>query len=105
MVRYLVGAKFQDVTKIRFHQTPQGNQYGFRKIWFKLLIMFNETSCKKFKFLRLKICFKFIQILIIQIIFIAESHRPIDVCNIYNDGQIRLLMKADENDGKLTRLK
>jgi len=50
-----------------------------------------------------RIYFNLVKILI-QIIFVADSHRPIDVCNIYNDGQIRLLMKADENDGKPLRL-
>jgi len=28
------------------------------------------------------------------IIFVADSHRPIDVCNAYNDGQIRLITTA-----------
>lgn len=28
-------------------------------------------------------------------IFVADSHRPIDVTNVYNDGQIKLLMKQD----------
>jgi cell division control protein 45 len=32
------------------------------------------------------------------VIFVADSHRPIDVCNIYNDGQIRLVMKGEEED-------
>nr|CAG4651936.1 EOG090X08GG [Triops cancriformis] len=32
------------------------------------------------------------------IIWVADSHRPIDVCNIYNDGQIRLLMAPKPAD-------
>lgn len=24
-----------------------------------------------------------------KVFFIADSHRPYDVCNIYNDGQVR----------------
>ena len=34
------------------------------------------------------------------VIFIADSHRPTDVCNIYSDGQIRLLMKQQDDEGK-----
>ena len=34
-----------------------------------------------------------------QVIFIADSHRPLDVCNIYNDGQIRLLVGPDDDEG------
>ena len=30
------------------------------------------------------------------VIFVADSHKPIDVCNAYNDGQIRLIMGEDE---------
>ena len=33
-------------------------------------------------------------------VFIADSHRPTDVCNIYSDGQIQLLMKQEEDEGK-----
>ncbi len=32
------------------------------------------------------------------VIFVADSHRPIDVCNVYNDGQVRLLMKEEEEE-------
>jgi len=32
------------------------------------------------------------------VIFIADSHRPTDVCNIYSDGQVRLLMKQEEDE-------
>jgi len=32
------------------------------------------------------------------VIFIADSHRPTDVCNIYSDGQIRLLMKPEQDE-------
>ena len=35
------------------------------------------------------------------VIFVADSHRPTDVCNIYSDGQVRLLMKQDEDEGKM----
>ena len=35
------------------------------------------------------------------VIFVADSHRPTDVCNIYSDDQVRLLMKPDEDEGKL----
>jgi len=35
------------------------------------------------------------------VIFVADSHRPTDVCNIYSDEQVRLLMKPDEDEGKL----
>ena len=30
------------------------------------------------------------------VFFVADSHRPVDVTNIYNDGQIRLLMNQDQ---------
>jgi len=33
------------------------------------------------------------------VIFVADSHRPVDVTNVYNDGQIRLLMKEDPDEG------
>ena len=36
-----------------------------------------------------------------QVIFIADSHRPLDVCNIYNDGQIRLLVGPDDDEGSM----
>jgi hypothetical protein len=36
-----------------------------------------------------------------QVIFIADSHRPLDVCNIYNDGQIRILNKPEDDEGLL----
>jgi len=29
------------------------------------------------------------------VLFVADVHRPVDVCNIYNDGQVRLLMSQD----------
>ena len=32
------------------------------------------------------------------IIFVADSHRPIDVCNAYSDGQIRLITTAEEEE-------
>ncbi|GAB0096866.1 NADH dehydrogenase [Sergentomyia squamirostris] len=31
--------------------------------------------------------------------FICDSHRPYDVCNIYNDGQIKILGKPSEDEG------
>ncbi len=34
------------------------------------------------------------------VFFVADSHRPLDVCNIYNDGQIRLLAKQDLDEGE-----
>nr|CAG4646363.1 EOG090X08GG [Macrothrix elegans] len=34
-----------------------------------------------------------------KIFFIADSHRPYDVCNIYNDGQVCLLGKSTEKEG------
>ena len=34
------------------------------------------------------------------VIFVADSHRPTDVCNIYSDGQVRLLMKQEDDEGK-----
>ena len=34
-----------------------------------------------------------------KIFFIADSHRPYDVCNIYNDGQICLLGRPNEKEG------
>ena len=38
------------------------------------------------------------------IFFVADSHRPVDVTNIYNDGQIRLLMKQDQGEeGKVLK--
>ncbi|XP_069698969.1 cell division control protein 45 homolog [Periplaneta americana] len=33
------------------------------------------------------------------VFFVVDSHRPTDVCNIYNNGQIRLLSKADDDEG------
>ena len=33
------------------------------------------------------------------VFFIADSHRPTDVCNIYSDGQVRLLMKQEDDEG------
>lgn len=35
------------------------------------------------------------------VIFVADSHRPIDVCNVYNDGQIRLLSKPEDEEEDL----
>lgn len=32
------------------------------------------------------------------VIFVADSHRPIDVCNAYNDGQIRLIISQEEEE-------
>ncbi len=32
-------------------------------------------------------------------LFVADSHRPLDVCNVYNDGQIKLLMKQEADEG------
>jgi len=32
------------------------------------------------------------------IIFVADSHRPIDVCNAYSDGQIRLITASEEEE-------
>ncbi|KAK0080928.1 hypothetical protein PV325_013088 [Microctonus aethiopoides] len=32
------------------------------------------------------------------IFFIIDSHRPYDLCNIYSEGQIRILNKPDEDD-------
>ena len=32
------------------------------------------------------------------VIFVADSHRPIDVCNAYNDGQIRLITTAQDEE-------
>jgi len=32
------------------------------------------------------------------VIFVADSHRPVDVTNVYNDGQVRLLMKEDPEE-------
>ena len=34
------------------------------------------------------------------VIFVADSHRPTDVCNIYSDGQVRLLMKQEDDEGE-----
>lgn len=33
-----------------------------------------------------------------QVIFVADSHRPIDVYNVYRDSQLRLLMQKDDTD-------
>ncbi|KAI9559146.1 hypothetical protein GHT06_015935 [Daphnia sinensis] len=33
-----------------------------------------------------------------KVFFIADSHRPYDVCNIYNDGQVCLLGKSSEKE-------
>eukprot|EP00094_Tigriopus_californicus_P000040 TCALIF_00040-PA protein Name:"Similar to CDC45 Cell division control protein 45 homolog (Homo sapiens)" AED:0.07 eAED:0.08 QI:0/0.16/0/0.85/1/1/7/0/2542 len=33
------------------------------------------------------------------VIFVADSHRPVDVTNVYNDGQIKLLMPQDPEEG------
>lgn len=33
------------------------------------------------------------------VFFVCDSHRPFDVCNIYNDGQIRLINPATVQDG------
>ncbi|CAM1320772.1 CDC45 (predicted) [Pycnogonum litorale] len=30
--------------------------------------------------------------------YIADSHRPVDVINIYNDSQVKLLMKLDDSE-------
>lgn len=35
------------------------------------------------------------------VIYVADSHRPIDVCNIYNDGQIKLLMPQSDEEGEM----
>lgn len=35
-------------------------------------------------------------------VFVADSHRPIDVCNIYNDGQIKLLMNQEDIESMLS---
>ena len=35
------------------------------------------------------------------VVFVADSHRPTDVCNIYSDGQVRLLMKQEEDEGEI----
>ncbi len=32
------------------------------------------------------------------VIFVADSHRPIDVCNAYNDGQIRLITSQEDEE-------
>jgi len=32
------------------------------------------------------------------VFFVMDNHRPVDVTNIYNDGQIRLLMKRDSDE-------
>ncbi len=32
------------------------------------------------------------------VIFVADSHRPVDVCNVYNDGQVRLLMRQEQEE-------
>lgn len=34
-----------------------------------------------------------------KVFFVADSHRPYDVCNIYNDGQVYLLGKSTEKEG------
>nr|CAG4640974.1 EOG090X08GG [Eulimnadia texana] len=34
-----------------------------------------------------------------KIIFVADSHRPLDVCNIYYGNQIRILSKATDEEG------
>lgn len=31
--------------------------------------------------------------------FILDSHRPIDLCNIYSNGQVRLLSSSEEDSG------
>lgn len=33
-------------------------------------------------------------------IFVADSHRPVDVTNVYNDGQIKLLMPQNPEEGE-----
>lgn len=33
------------------------------------------------------------------IIFVADSHKPTDVCNIYSDGQVRLLNRQEDDEG------
>lgn len=35
------------------------------------------------------------------VIFVADSHRPIDVCNAYNDGQIRLIPSMAEAEEEI----
>lgn len=32
------------------------------------------------------------------VFFILDSHRPYDLCNIYSEGQVRILGKPDEDD-------
>lgn len=36
-------------------------------------------------------------------VFVADAHRPVDVTNVYNDGQIKLLMKQDPDEGERER--
>lgn len=33
------------------------------------------------------------------VFFVIDSHKPTDVCNVYNNGQIRLLSKAEDDEG------
>ena len=34
------------------------------------------------------------------VVYVADSHRPVDVTNVYSDGQIKLLMPRDEDEGQ-----
>ncbi|KAJ9591491.1 hypothetical protein L9F63_001977, partial [Diploptera punctata] len=33
------------------------------------------------------------------VFFVVDSHKPTDVCNIYNNGQIKLLASSDDDEG------
>ncbi|GFG35678.1 hypothetical protein Cfor_11465 [Coptotermes formosanus] len=33
------------------------------------------------------------------VFFVIDSHKPTDVCNVYNNGQIRLLSRAEDDEG------
>ncbi|KDR16293.1 cell division control protein 45 homolog [Zootermopsis nevadensis] len=64
-----------------------------------------EENCEEIKYVVLVNCGGTIDIVdSLQpeedvVFFVIDSHKPTDVCNIYNNGQIRLLSKAEDDEG------
>jgi len=63
-----------------------------------------NAHCEGYKYILLVNCgatldlFEFLEPRDEMMIFVADFHRPIEVTNLYNDGQIRLLNTPDDND-------
>lgn len=62
-----------------------------------------EENCKDVKYFVLINCGGTIDIVDVLepeediVFFVLDSHRPTDLCNIYSNGQIRLLRNGEEN--------